>query len=62
MYYTGRDMKTTHQGINISINDWQKFLFHVNATIEALGLKVEESSQVIAFINSLEEKIVEART
>lgn len=35
MYYTGRDMKTTHIGMKISESDWSTFLGHAGATFEA---------------------------
>jgi len=31
MYYTGRDMKTSHSGMKISENDWSVFLEHALA-------------------------------
>ena len=38
MYYTGRDMKTSHKGMKISENDWSIFLQHAGATMEALRM------------------------
>ncbi len=34
LYYTGRDMKTSHQGMRISASDWSAFLAHLHATLE----------------------------
>jgi len=34
MYYTGRDMETTHNGMQISEEDWSIFLKHASATME----------------------------
>ncbi len=60
MYYTGRDMKTSHQGMKISEKDWSIFLQHAGATMEALQVPQQECDDVVAFVLSLKEDIVEA--
>ena len=60
MYYTGRDMKTSHEGMKISENDWSIFLQHAGATMEALQIPKQECDEVVAFVLSLKEDIVEA--
>ena len=60
MYYTGRDMKTTHIGMNISESDWSAFLGHLNATLDAFKVPQAERDQVVAFIQSTKSDIVEA--
>jgi hemoglobin len=35
LYYTGRDMKTSHKGMKISEGDWSAFLGHLDATLQA---------------------------
>ena len=60
MYYTGRDMKTSHKGMKISENDWSIFLQHAGATMEALQVPKQECDDVVAFVLSLKEDIVEA--
>ena len=60
MYYTGRDMKTSHQGMKISETDWSIFLRHAGATMEALRVPKQECDEVVAFVLSLKEDIVEA--
>ncbi len=59
MYYTGRDMKTSHKGMRISENDWSVFLQHAGATMEALQIPKQECDDVGAFVLSLKEDIVE---
>src|SRR5262247_1293938 len=44
VYYTGRDMKTSHKGMKISESDWSAFLVHVNATLEAFQVPQAERS------------------
>ena len=59
MYYTGRDMKTSHQGMKITDGDWSIFLGHLNATLEAFQVPQAERSEVLAFIQSTKADIVE---
>jgi hemoglobin len=60
LYYTGRDMKTSHKGMKISESDWSAFLGHVNATLEAFQVPQPERDQVVAFVQSTKPDIVEA--
>jgi hemoglobin len=59
VYYTGRDMKLTHQGMKISESDWSKFLEHAGATMKALQVPQSECDEVVAFFLSLKKDIVE---
>lgn len=59
LYYTGRDMKTSHKGMKISEGDWSAFLGHLNATLEAFQVPHAERDEVIAFIQSTKRDIVE---
>ena len=60
MYYTGRDMKTTHKGMKISESDWSTFLNHAGATMKTLQIPQQECDDVVAFVLSLKGDIVEA--
>jgi len=60
LYYTGRDMKTSHKGMKISESDWSAFLGHVAATLEAFKVPQAEHDEVIAFVQSTKPDIVEA--
>src|SRR5215471_19262854 len=60
LYYTGRDMKTSHKGMKISESDWSAFLGHVTATLEAFKVPQAERDEVIAFVQSTKPDIVEA--
>ena len=60
LYYTGRDMKTSHRGMNISEGDWSAFLGHLNATLEAFRVPRPERDEVVAFVQSTKPDIVEA--
>jgi hypothetical protein len=45
LYYTGRDMKTSHRGMQISASDWSAFLGHVNATLDAFRIPRREPTK-----------------
>jgi len=59
LLYTGRDNKTSHKGMGISESDWEKFIGHLNATLEKFQLPQQERSDVIGFIESTKADIVE---
>jgi hemoglobin len=59
MYYTGRDMKLSHKGMRISEADWQAFLGHLNATLDAFALPAPERGEVLTFMESTKADIVE---
>jgi len=59
LYYTGRDMKTSHKGMKISERDWSAFLGHVGATLEAFKVPQAERDQVLAFVQSTKSDIVQ---
>ncbi len=60
VYYTGRDMKLSHKGMKISESDWDIFFSHAGDTMQALKVPVQECDEVVAFVSSLKEDIVEA--
>jgi len=60
MLYTGRDMSTSHKGMKISESDWSVFLEHAGATLKALQVPQQECDDVVAFVLSLKDDIVEA--
>ena len=59
LYYTGRDMVTTHRGMRISESDWVVFLNHVKATLEKFAVPAKERREVLAFVESTKRDIVE---
>ena len=60
MYYTGRDMKITHKGMNISESDWSAFLGYLNAALDTLKVPQAERDEVVALMQSTKADIVEA--
>ena len=59
LLYTGRDNKTSHKGMGINESDWEKFIGHLNATLDHFQLPQQEHNDVIAFIESTKADIVE---
>jgi hemoglobin len=59
MYYTGRDMKTSHQGMKVSEADWTAFLSDLHATLDAFKVQQAERDDVLAFVQSTKADIVE---
>ena len=60
LYYKGRDMKLSHQGMRISESDWTIFLKHADATLKAFNVPKAEYDEVVAFVQSTKADIVEA--
>jgi hemoglobin len=58
-YYTGRDMKLSHDGMHINVSDWDVFMHHSAATLEHFGVPAGETGEVLAFFESLKADIVE---
>ncbi|RPI78956.1 MAG: group 1 truncated hemoglobin [Planctomycetaceae bacterium] len=59
LYYTGRDMTLSHKGMRISAGDWKIFLGHVNGTLDHFQVAAAERQEVVSFIESLRDEIVE---
>ncbi|HEV8680440.1 MAG TPA: group 1 truncated hemoglobin [Stellaceae bacterium] len=59
LFYTGRDMTTSHRGMGISESDWETFLKHLDATLDAFALPATERAEVEAFVYSTKPDIVE---
>jgi hemoglobin len=58
--YTGRDMKTAHRGMKISDSDWAVFLGLIGDSLEALQIPEQEYDDVIGFVSSLKQDIIES--
>ncbi|MBL1274551.1 MAG: group 1 truncated hemoglobin [Ectothiorhodospiraceae bacterium] len=60
IYYTGRNMKLSHEGMKINENDWSIFLEYAGVTMGTLNIPKQECDDVVAFVLSLKDDIVEA--
>jgi hemoglobin len=59
-YYTGRDMKTSHVGMNINQSDWEVFMRHSADSLDHFGVADPARADVLSFFASLREDIVES--
>src|SRR5271157_3455608 len=50
MYYTGRDMKTSHKSMRISEADWSAFMTLVNATLNHSHVPSTERTEVVTIV------------
>ena len=59
LYYTGRDMATSHKGMGIGARDWEMFLGHLRGTLDKFQVPGQERREVLAFVESTRANIVE---
>lgn len=52
-------MKTSHTGMGISESDWQRFIGHLEATLDKFEVPAAERTAVLGFIDSTKPEIVE---
>jgi hemoglobin len=57
--YLGRDMKTSHDGLGITDDEWDIFARHTIAALDKLGIAEQEKSEFLAAAASLKPDIVE---
>ncbi len=57
--YTGRDMKTSHEGLGISKAEWDASVAAFIATLNKLKVPEEEQKELAAIVLPLEKDIVE---
>jgi hemoglobin len=59
--YTGRDMKTVHEGLMITKDEWDASVKHLTATLDKFKVPEKEKSEVLKAVGSLEKDIVEKK-
>lgn len=57
--YTGRDMKTVHEGLGITEDDWNIAAKHLVGSLEKFKVPQKEKDEVVAIVTSLKKDIVE---
>jgi hemoglobin len=57
--YTGRDMKTSHDGLGITESEWDTFARHAVATLDNLGIPEREKNEFLALAGTLKGDVVE---
>ena|SRR5438874_2089300 len=60
-HYSGRDMKTAHEGLGISESDWDIMARHAAASLEGLGVRPREMDEALTAVAGLKSHIVEER-
>ena len=58
--YFGRDMKTSHDGLHITGEEWDMTLAHIAGSLDAVGVAEREKAEVMEAAASLKWDIVEA--
>jgi hemoglobin len=56
--YTGRDMPTTHQGMNISREEFDRTGMHLAAALDRFGVPEKEKGEVLAAIGSMQGDVI----
>lgn len=57
--YIGRDMKTSHAGLNIAEKDWDASVKHLVASLDKFSVPAKEKDDVLAAVSTLKKDIVE---
>jgi len=57
--YMGRDMKTTHQGLGLTEEDWNAAAGHLVESLDKFKVGKREKNEVLTFVSSLKKDIVE---
>ena len=59
--YTGRTMKDSHMGLNISEADWDAAAKHLVASLDKFKVPEPEKKELLAFVTGLKGDIVEKK-
>lgn len=57
--YVGQDMRTAHQGLGITEDDWTRAVGHLVATLDQFRVLGREREELLAAISSLKSEIVQ---
>jgi hemoglobin len=58
-FYTGRNMKDVHKGLNISGTEWQTMITYLIGILDNFGVADAEQKEVLSMMSSLKGDIVE---
>ncbi len=59
--YSGRDNKTAHKGMDITEQDWTKFITHLTNTLDGHGIINPEKDEVLKLFANTKNDIVEVK-
>jgi hemoglobin len=60
VYYTGRDMKTSHKGMTLTEADWSAFMKHLHVTLDTFKIDHPERDELVALVQETKDDIVES--
>lgn len=58
-YYIGRDMKTTHTGLDITQAEWEANMRYMREALDKYHVTQKEKEEVLALVANMREEIVE---
>ncbi len=61
VFYTGRDMKTSHDGLGISESQYDILMTHCQATLDKFEVPEREKGEVCSFLDGLRPDIQESQ-
>ena len=59
MWYMGRDMKTSHAGLNTSDEEWKANMKYMAEALDKYRIPQKEKEEVLALVEGMKEEIVE---
>jgi hemoglobin len=59
--YTGRTMKDSHEGLNISEDDWKAAVDHLVATLDKFKVPKREKDELLGAVSKFKNDIVEKK-
>ena len=59
LYYTGREMKLSHEGMRIDEKDWKILIIALKNTLQKFNVPSKETNEVLDFFDSTKNDIVE---
>ena len=59
--YAGRDMLTTHKGMQIDSEDWSAFLIHAGEAMTELEIPQQERDELVSFVLTLKSDVVDVK-
>jgi hemoglobin len=59
MYYLGRDLKTSHSGLNVTDDEWQANMQYMAEALDAHKIPRRERKEVLALVQDMKREIVE---
>lgn len=57
--YTGREMKTSHEGLGITNADWDAAAKHLTGSLDKFKVPEKEKGELLAFVTGLKKDIVD---